>query len=451
MTYYKILYTESVAFHNNSLVGDFEKHCDAEISGSISADCRNDIFPPAVNCSCCTHCTDRTPSWEGECMDTTIEIVINHQMLRDFDRNSDGLEWSLTGLSLASKILYDGPYNSRAFKNDKKSSYEVCIASSDCFTLNMLAPPTRDTNYTIFWNNGLIFSGTFHANEFSTSQTVLTFYHETSTNEIRFNNTTCETLRLTCGESILLLEPNTFQRIIYNTVLKITGPSKLEDSPSAHVKALCRTIEYVSLNYHSHDNNLETIITQRHVFTLLHLTSKGNIFGPDELPPSSHECEWVGIQCSDNKTVTSLSLHKHQTIGSTLIEEIGSLAFLENLHLNQTGLEGPFPKTFSNLYSLKELNFSENKLTGSIPSSFFDRLALLQVFDVSSNDMVGEIPEKIGAYSDIKTIRLGMNKFVGAFPLHGFSTYNLKHFDVSENEFSRLDLTLLLKHSDLGE
>jgi len=144
-----------------------------------------------------------------------------------------------------------------------------------------------------------------------------------------------------------------------------------------------------------------------------------------------------------------LSPAANQIIGGTLIPEIGNLPFLEILHLNQTGLEGTIPDVFSNLYNLRELNLSDNNLTGSISDDFFDQLERVELFDLSCNSMTGMIPARIGSHSNIMTIRLNKNRFAGRLPLDGFTKFELKHLDVSENQLSGRISPSLLNHVDL--
>jgi len=186
---------------------------------------------------------------------------------------------------------------------------------------------------------------------------------------------------------------------------------------------------------------------------LLHLISVAGLFGDGEYPPPSHECSWEGITCIDDekKKMVSLSLSSaaNQIIEGTLTEEIGSLAFLEILHLDQTGLKGTIPSVFSNLYSLRELDLSDNALTGTIPDNFFNQLERLELFDLSDNDMTGVIPVSIGSYSNIEVIRLNNNNFTGELPLDRFTEFNLKHLDLSKNKLSSSISPSLLKHTSL--
>lgn len=425
--------------------------CEIEPLPSITADCRNDIFPPDLSCSCCSYCSDKTPVWDGECPDMQLKFNIDHVEFGSWF-STELLQWSITDTTTNRKLIGDGPYIRGL---TLKPSYETCVASSDCLILNMMvADPLIEermnannadidfnTNYSIYWDDKLVLQDTFETDIYN--QTVLpqvSFHYDESTDQIHVGSS-CAKKELICSGEPVLLKP--VQRVMYNTAFKVSGTDAFNDVDSPHQEALCWIIDDVSMYNDTDIIQIETLFTQRHVLTLLHLTSASGLFGDSTLPPSSNECLWKGVQCSnDTKTMTSLSLEK-QIIGNTLIEEISKLEFLEYLNLSQTKLKGTIPRTFSNLYSLKEFDLSAN--------DFFNQLSRLESLDLSDNDMTGVIPANIGSYSDIKTIRLNYNRFTGELPLDGFSKFNLKYLDVSENKLSGIISPSLLKHTNIGK
>lgn len=432
--------------------------CEIEPKPLITADCRNDIFPAKISCSCCAFCIDRTPSWDEPCPDSNLRFVIDHVTFGTWF-SSELLEWSITDVATNKKIMSDGPYT---LGLTLKPSYEACIASSDCFSLQMKSEPLIKlrsnadlaeidfkTNYSIYWNDKLVLKDTYEMNIYNkTIQQDVLFHYDELTDEIQVGNV-CPVKEFVCGGNIISLDPT--QRIMYNTALKISGTPKIDDGTTPQSRALCWMLDNDEFSSYSKDM-IEKIFTQRYVLTLLHLTSESNLFGSDTFPPQSNECEWEGCECADGlETVTSLSLNGNKRIGGTLIEEIGSLAFLQVLHLKQSMLKGIIPPVFSNLYSLKELDLSGNALTGTIPQNFFSQLEVLELLDVSDNDLIGEIPISVGSSSKMKTIKLNKNKFIGNLPLDEFAKFSLVHLDVSENQLAGEISPLLLKHFNLGK
>lgn len=465
-----------IALHNNSQHGKMpDELCD----NIVTSDCRNDVFDSQVICPCCTFCSDKSPIWEGNCADTKLEVEIDHQKRNSFERNSDFLKWSIIDHSTEKKVMYDGMYNKIAYSNDKRN-HQTCIVNSGCFSLYMESAPVQDTNYSVSWNSFPIYSNTFPGREsiadqtqWFQSQSMISFYYDEEKNQIKFDDVPCQSIELFCGDNKdtpILIHPNTTERIIYSTALRISGTAALKNIFSPQSRALCWIVQDNSSPCKNNlDGNMDTTVNlfiQRYVLTILHLTSVNGLFHSNddnnknnnrdnEYPPLTHECIWPGIECSNNKsfvTKISLSSEINQMIGSTLIEELGNLAFLETFRLRQTGLKGPLPNVISNLYSLRELDLSMNALTGSIPDTFFHQLRKLEVLDLSYNLMTGTIPFGIGSHSNnMEVIQLSNNIFIGSLPLDGFKKFNLKFLDVSVNELSGSISPALLKHVNLGE
>lgn len=437
---------------------------------TISADCRNNIFQSTLTCSCCEYCADRTPTYSGACPDTNLKFILDHNHgYIDKDTSStsttnrysstEGIQWSITDTLSRKVILSEGPYNPQV--STFESFYETCIASTDRFSFNMMAEPQPwidvesapidyNTNYSIYWNDKLVLKDTFVMNV--SDKTVIdevTFQYNALTDEIQIDTSPTEMEIICDGKPQLITQPS--HRLYVNRATAVSGTSKLNDPISPQSRALCWIINEETEYYQSTEYTaLIRQFTQRYVLTLLHLTSKSRLFGNDNLPPSSHECRWNGIQCARGKnTVTSLSL-PGQIIGGTLIEEIGSLAFLEVLHLSQTELKGTIPEVFSNLYSLKEINLSRNRLVGSIPKNFFTQLDKLELFDLSDNVLSGIIPDNIGAQCEIHTLLLNKNRLIGTIPLDKFKKFMLKRLDLSENIFRGTISPDLLRHTNIG-
>lgn len=436
----------------------------------ISADCRNDLFEPAVECSCCTFCTDHTPVNGGDCGDSSLRISFDHVKygFGSFNQNSDNLQWSLTDESTDRVILEDGPYHGDLFRNDK-SSYNACVTEVGCYSLNMIANPSRNTDYTVEWNNNLVFSdnfpGSYEDDDYvygynMTNVTNYTINFHYDGEGVTVGSAECSVVQFICNDEILSIEPNTAKRLMFDLAMGMSGANKVTDPLSAQSQAICWIFTQKDLYEsfiidQSEKKILQGRFTQLYVLTLLHLVSANGLFGKDEYPPMSHECEWNGVSCNDDGafrivTKIALSSEENQIIDGELIQELGSLMYLEYLLLNKTELIGTIPNSFSNLYSLRELNLSENRLTGSLQENFFDELSRLESLDLSNNDISGAIPSGLGT-SDISILRLNSNRFSGFLPLTGFRQFNLKLLDVSENEFSGSISPSLLQHGSLGK
>ncbi|GMI74184.1 receptor like protein 34 [Hibiscus trionum] len=115
---------------------------------------------------------------------------------------------------------------------------------------------------------------------------------------------------------------------------------------------------------------------------------------------------------------------------------------LELLDLRFNLLEGPILSTCLNLQIPNPLLWSvllisENKLTGTIPSSICN-LTSLQILDLSKNSLSGTIPECLGNFSyNLRSIDLQMNNLTGKIP-NSFAKTELSHLFLNDNQLEGL-------------
>nr|XP_043639093.1 receptor-like protein EIX2 [Erigeron canadensis] len=94
---------------------------------------------------------------------------------------------------------------------------------------------------------------------------------------------------------------------------------------------------------------------------------------------------------------------------STILE----LVMLFDLSSNQ--LVGQIPSEVTDLLKLKSLNFSRNKLTGKIPNNI-GNLKSLETFDVSVNRLSGELPMSLSSLSFLSNFNVSNNNLTGKVP-----------------------------------
>ena len=130
-------------------------------------------------------------------------------------------------------------------------------------------------------------------------------------------------------------------------------------------------------------------------------------------------CGWQGIQC-DNKIITSIKLPNNNLIGS-------------------------LPKSFKNLKNLKQIDFSNNKLTNSIgqitqnlntlklnnnplneslDENRFKEKTNLVTLELENTNLSGIIPNSFGYSTGLATLNLSHNQLQGQIPE---SLTNLEH------------------------
>ncbi|KAL1209128.1 putative inactive receptor-like protein kinase [Cardamine amara subsp. amara] len=107
-----------------------------------------------------------------------------------------------------------------------------------------------------------------------------------------------------------------------------------------------------------------------------------------------------------------LSLRKNQFTGEFPSDFI-NLKNLTHLYLQHNRLSGPLPEIFSELKSLKVLDLSNNGFNGSIPTSL-SGLTNLRVLNLANNSFSGEIPNL--DLPKLSQINFSNNKLVGTLP-----------------------------------
>jgi Leucine-rich repeat (LRR) protein len=91
-------------------------------------------------------------------------------------------------------------------------------------------------------------------------------------------------------------------------------------------------------------------------------------------------------------------------------------------------LEGTIPETFGSLISLRVLSLSHNAFTGNIPSQL-GSMTDLESLDLACNQLSGEIPEELTKLTFLGSLNLSNNHLVGQIPQsRQFSTFDSSSF-----------------------
>ena len=124
--------------------------------------------------------------------------------------------------------------------------------------------------------------------------------------------------------------------------------------------------------------------------------------------------EWAGVSTDASGRVQALWLEFYGLAGE-IPSELGKLASLQYLSLNDNGLTGEIPPELGKLASLEQLILNDNGLTGEIPSEL-GKLANLRWLDLRNNDLTGEIPSELGNMASLKNLELQENGLTGEIP-----------------------------------
>lgn len=138
---------------------------------------------------------------------------------------------------------------------------------------------------------------------------------------------------------------------------------------------------------------------------------------------------WFGVTCRHAR-VTRLVLEGLELSGT--ISSLMPLDQLRILSLENNALNGTVPNLTSWRY-LRLLYLSENEFTGTIPDSV-SALFRLWRLDLSNNKLSGNIPSSLNLLSKLLTLRLQNNRLSGMIP--NLELANLRDFNVSGNELT---------------
>ena len=147
--------------------------------------------------------------------------------------------------------------------------------------------------------------------------------------------------------------------------------------------ALCSVMRNPSFNENDiHDGTL----LQRYVSMLVVL------WGLDEPKLGyNHECDFDIFECDQNK-------------------------YIQEIKLGGEGLNGAIPSAIGLLTRLRKIDFSRNKLEGTLDPILFSNMPFLEEIYFEENDLGGTLPKSLFELPKLKMLNLGNNSFVGTLP-----------------------------------
>eukprot|EP00984_Skeletonema_dohrnii_P024486 scaffold13607_cov117-Skeletonema_dohrnii-CCMP3373.AAC.10 len=153
-------------------------------------------------------------------------------------------------------------------------------------------------------------------------------------------------------------------------------------------------------------------------------------------------CQWYGITCNDDEGyVTGIDLRANNLLGQFPVytrNEFRGYPIRESWWIaTKYGL--------ANLYNLRRLDLAKNNLTGTIEYRPLYNLHLLTHFDVSGNQLSGEVDALVS--SSLKHVDFSNNKFTSllSFKKYKQSFQTLRFCDLSNNAIQN-DASDLLKN-----
>ena len=196
-------------------------------------------------------------------------------------------------------------------------------------------------------------------------------------------------------------------------------------------------------------------LTERDILELLYDQCGGVGWHTSQYWMTSEDiCEWYGIDCDENGSVSSIVLGSNQLVGSfpTEIFSLPELVHLKlysntiyfnfdgmdqarklkTLSLDNTGLESM--QGVGNARSLVDLSLGGNQLSGPVPEEL-SRLINLETLVLSHNNLNGYIPYWIESLVSLTTLDASHNKLEG--PVYDFADSDqLIFLDLSHNQLT---------------
>lgn len=198
------------------------------------------------------------------------------------------------------------------------------------------------------------------------------------------------------------------------------------------------------------------VASRRDCELLMHV---GSAIGGDNWPARSGWgeaadcCEWKGVSCASGG-VSGLTLSPDAGVRGTLPTELGSLASLKVLDLNEASrLSGTLPTELANARSLSQIfAFGAASLSGTLPSAW---PRSLQELELSRCRLSGTLPPQLGGCSGLKYLFLESNAISGVLPSSLGSLPRLRELELSGNRLSgsvpRSLASKALDHLDLKD
>jgi Leucine-rich repeat (LRR) protein len=132
-------------------------------------------------------------------------------------------------------------------------------------------------------------------------------------------------------------------------------------------------------------------------------------WGSDDTSNTSTPCNWYGITCNADGSVTRIEIAFQIRAPDKLKLNFSSLPNLVHLDLSANKLQGSIPLEIGILSKLDYINLSYNNLTGELPI-FLANLTQLVWFDISHNLIIGPISSSFWLLTNLTFLDMSYNQ-----------------------------------------
>ncbi|KAL2505557.1 disease resistance family protein/LRR family protein [Abeliophyllum distichum] len=207
------------------------------------------------------------------------------------------------------------------------------------------------------------------------------------------------------------------------------GENKLTGNIPAWIGTHLRKLTIVSLRFNKFQGNIPPTICQLTNIQILDL-SRNNLSGKilqcvnnfTSMVHRNSSAESTEYIVPLDNYVSGALFTLHIYFDHILIQwkgkesEHGKLGLVKGIDLSSNKLVGTIPQQFSDMRGLVFLNLSRNHLTGNIISNI-GQMETLEWLDLSRNQLSGEIPNSLAVLHFLSVLDLSYNNLTGKIPL----------------------------------
>lgn len=162
-------------------------------------------------------------------------------------------------------------------------------------------------------------------------------------------------------------------------------------------------------------SNESSSTIQRYILAVFYFSTQGD--GWKEQTgwlTSLPECYWKGVICDKQNLVEMIWLDDNFLMG-TLPLELAHLSNLNTIALQNNKISGSIPLTyFTELSNMQQISLYNNRLSGTLPEEMYD--LDLEYVGLHNNILYGTIPTNIGKLKNLRVLYLHENYFTGIIP-----------------------------------
>ena len=200
-------------------------------------------------------------------------------------------------------------------------------------------------------------------------------------------------------------------------------------------------VTYIDLDFNEMENPFKNI----HLFTKLRIIDVNSSDVPLMIHSDiamSQSLEEVKVQSGEIMgdipaelamipTIETIDFSENNYAGSIPTEYAPSI---RNIDFSENDLELDISNLFAGNINLRNVDLSDNKLTGNFPIQLLN--SQLSYLDLSNNQLEGPLPTNIGDLTELSDLILKNNNFSGPLPESFNSLSRLKHIIIGGNSFS---------------